>query len=283
MAKSSARSVLENAVSKLASAGVDSPLLDAQLLLASVLNCSRTDLIAHPERLLTDPQFDSFFRMLDRRGAREPLPYLTGRREFYGLEIEVTPAVLIPRPETEFLVEECARRVRRPAPVIADIGAGSGAIAVALAVSVPDAIIYATDILPGSLQVAKANAEKHDVSERVRALEGDLVEPLLGLDLAFDAIVSNPPYIPTGEIDSLQPEVRCEPVKALDGGPDGLDAYRKLFPAAKSLLRKSGFIAVEVGAGQAASVRRIANDAGYRNIETIWDLAAIERVVVAYR
>jgi len=276
------RELLQNAARRLAEAGVETPLLDAQLLLAHVLHCSRLDLIAHPERSLTEAELREFNVVLGRRSAREPLAYILGHKEFYGLEIDVAPGVLIPRPETELLVEECTRRLTRSSPVIADIGTGSGAVAVALAASIPSAAVYATELSPAALEVARRNVEKHDLSGRVTLVRGDLVEPLAGM--SFDAIVSNPPYIPTGEIESLQPEIRLhEPIEALDGGPDGLGVYRRLIPAAKPLLLEGGFLAVEVGSGQAGAVGGIAQGAGYGEIVIARDLAGIERVVVACR
>ena len=275
---------LKSAAARLREAGVDNPLLDAQLLIARVLGCSRTDLIAHPERVLTADESSEYAAMVAKRAARCPLAYILGRREFCGLEITVSPGVLIPRLETEILVEECLKRVAPDSPVIADIGTGSGAVAIALAAHIPSATLYATEISPRALEVARANIEKHDLSRRVRLVEGDLARPLEGLGVVFDAVVSNPPYIPTGEISALQPEIsRHEPVEALDGGPDGLEAYRRLLPESIGLLAAGGFTAVEGGAGQAGAVRAIAEAAGYNSFETARDLAGIERVVVAYR
>ena len=290
MESTSASGKLNSAIERLREAGVETPQLDAQLLMAKALGCSRIELIAHPERLLNDARREAFQAMLDKRTARYPLAYILGSKEFYGIEINVTPAVLIPRPETEILVEECLKRVGDSAK-IADVGTGSGAIAVALAVSLPNARVWATDASEQALEVARANVEKHAVSDRVSMIRGDLLEPivgrgrpLLGRDMmsrpnsgGWDAIVSNPPYIPTGDIDTLQPEVRYEPREALDGGPDGLDAYRKLLPRAIGITR---LVAVEIGAGQAGPVTQIARDAGWREVELVRDLAGIERVVL---
>ena len=274
--------LLSNAARRLADAGIDTPLLDAQSIAASVLICSRLDLIAHPERELSEPQLGSFMSLIAQREARYPLAYLTGSREFHGLRIDVTPDALIPRPETETLVEECAKRLSGRLAVIADVGTGSGAIAVALAVSLPDARVYAIDNSAAALKVARANVEKHQLSDRVIVLEGDLLGALRGVDVRLDAVVSNPPYIPSGEIENLQPEIRLyEPRAALDGGTDGLDVYRRLLPDALPLLKENGFVAVEVGLGQADAVRNIAVGCGYHTIETARDLAGIERVVVA--
>lgn len=260
-------------------------MLDAQLLMARVLRCSRLDVIAHPERELAEARASDYSALVEKRAERYPLAYILGVKEFYGIELDVAPGVLVPRPETEVLVEECLKRLRDIAePRIADVGAGSGAIAVALALNLPSASVYATEISSAALEVARANVRKHDVAGRVSVLEGDLLEPLVGAGVRFDAIVSNPPYIPSGEIDALQPEVsRFEPREALDGGADGLDAYRRLLPEAAPLLAETGFVAVEVGAGEAPAVRGLALDCGYRDVSVIPDLAGIERVVVARR
>ena len=245
--------------------------------MALALGCPRLQVISHPERNLSDAEHALFESMVDRRASRYPLAYIIGEKEFFGLTLSVSPAVLIPRPETEILVEECVKRLR-PDAVIADIGTGSGAIAVALGVGMPAAWIYATDSSEEALKVARANVEKHGLADRVCIVRGDLLEPLNEAGLEFDAIVSNPPYIPTGAIESLEPEVRQEPFQALDGGTDGLDAYRRLFPQAARLAQ---MVAVEIGIEQAGPVTEIARGAGWRQIEIIRDLAGIERVVIA--
>jgi len=294
--------LLHSATQCLIDAGIDTPLLDSQLLMSRVLCCSRLDIITHPERILSDSEISDYLSLVEKRASRYPLAYILGRKEFYGIEIEVSPVVLIPRPETEILVEQTIKLIvagLRPSQtdvspvvaglrpshlVIADIGLGSGAIAIALAANIQHAKIYGTEISDAAMEVARANIEKQNLSDRVTILSGDLLDPLAGLELEFDAIVSNPPYIPTGEIDSLQPEVSLfEPREALDGGHDGLDIYRKLVPSAMSLLKVGGFIAVEVGAGQAPSVGDIARQSGYRDVAVVPDLAGIERVVIAYR
>ena len=279
-------------VVRLSEAGVESPALDARLLMAEALGCSRLDVIAHTERVLTDSEHNRFRAMLEKRASRFPLAYILGHKEFFGIDLAVTPDVLIPRPETEVLVEECLQRLRQAnyvlcpmpfVPTIADIGVGSGAIAVAVAKNLHSVKVYTTEICHAAAKVAGANIEKHQLTDRVILIQGDMLEPLAELGLEFDAILSNPPYIPSGDIANLEPEVRCEPVGALDGGPDGLDAYRRLLPQALPLLREMGFVAVEIGAGQSDAVREIAIQAGYHRIEFARDLAGIERVVVAYR
>lgn len=281
--------LIRAAAVRLAQAGIDTPLLDAQLLMARVLGCSRLDVIAHPERLLTDSEQAEYSALVDKRASRYPLAYILGRKEFYGIEIEVRPGVLVPRSETEILVEECLKRLKAGAEdgrrlIIADIGVGSGAIAVAIAINLPSAEVYATETSPTALEVARLNVEKHKLSRRVRLFEGDLCKPLWHMGTVFDAIISNPPYIPTGEIEKLQPEVKLyEPREALDGGADGLDVFRKLILDARELLKERAFLAVEVGMGQAEAVTKIAQSAGYRRCEVVPDLAGIERVVIAYR
>ena len=270
---------LSSAVARLRESGVESPQLDAQLLMASALGLPRLQVIAHPERILSAAEETLFERMVERRATRYPLAYIIGEREFFGLTFVVSKAVLIPRPETEILVEECLKRLR-PNAVIADIGTGSGAIAVALGVGIPDARIYATDSSDDALKVAKANVENHGLADRVSIVRGDMLDPLIEMGLEVDAIVSNPPYIPTGAIETLEPEVRQEPIQALDGGADGLDAYVKLFPEALALAR---MVAVEIGIEQAGPVSKIAKAAGWQEVEVIRDLAGIERVVIARR
>ena len=275
---------LREAVLRLMQAGIESPLLDAQLLMAKALGCSRLDVISHPERDLGGPEAEAFVSLIERRAARQPLAYLTGAKEFHGIEIEIRPGVLVPRPETELLVDETLARLGPGPRVVADVGTGSGAIAIAIAVGRADLHMYATEISHAAAEVARANIEKHHLADSVELLEGDLLAPLEAMGIAFDAIVSNPPYIPSGDIDGLQPEIALyEPREALDGGPDGLDVYRKLLPGALGLLREDGFAAVEVGAGQANLVRALAESAGFRESEIVRDLAGIERVVLAFR
>lgn len=268
---------LSAAIIRLREAGVDTPQLDSQLMMAHATGSSRLDIVAHPERVFSDSQLAKFRTMLDMRMARYPLAYILGEKEFFGLSFMVDPSVLIPRPETEILVEQLLVRLADGAG-IADIGTGTGAIAIALAVNLPEANIWATDTSEDALKVARANAEKHAVSKRVSMVSGDLLEPLTRKGLRFDAVVSNPPYIPSAAIGFLEPEVQCEPIGALDGGLDGLDAYRRLFPQAAEC---TGLAAVEFGIGQGDSVAEIAKAAGFSRVELIRDLAGIERVAIA--
>jgi release factor glutamine methyltransferase len=269
----------------LESSGVESPRLDAECLLASLLGKDRLHLYAAVEERTPPPVFEAYRALLGRRQAREPLAYLTGTKEFWSLSFGVTPDVLIPRPETETLVETALRRLNElQAPVIADIGTGSGAIAVALAKALPHSRLYATEISIRALDVARKNAAKHGVLERITFLHGDLVEPLfrLGVGLQCDLMVSNPPYIAAEELAGLPPEVRYEPLEALDGGPDGLDVHRRLIRGASMLLKHGGWLALEMASEQGNSLSRLLREQGtFGDIEVAPDLAGRERVIVA--
>lgn len=251
--------------------------LDAELLLAHTLGWSRARVLAEGRSELDVAQQARFAALIERRAALEPVAYLVGQREFYGLVFEVTPAVLVPRPETELLVERALEQARRlpPEAEIADIGAGSGAIAVALAVHLPQARISAVDLSPEALVVAARNAARHGVADRVRLLQGDLLVPLEG---PVDLLVSNPPYTVLSEID--EGVRRHEPHLALDGGPDGLDLYRRLLAAAPPLLRPAGALLLEIGATQAEAVVALARlYFPHARVTVEQDLAGRDRVV----
>ncbi|HEU4327586.1 MAG TPA: peptide chain release factor N(5)-glutamine methyltransferase [Roseiflexaceae bacterium] len=251
--------------------------LDAELLLAHTLGWSRARVLAEGRIALDAAQQARFAALVERRAALEPVAYLIGQREFYGLVFEVTPAVLVPRPETELLVERALELARTlpPDALIADIGAGSGAIAVALAVHLPQARISAVDLSPEALAVAGRNAARHGVAGRVRLLQGDLLGPL---DAPVDLLVSNPPYTVLAEID--EGVRRHEPHLALDGGPDGLDLYRRLLAAAPPLLRPGGAALLEIGATQAEAVSALARlHFPHARVTVEQDLAGRDRVI----
>lgn len=262
--------------------GVDTPRLDAEVLLSHILGKDRLYLYTHFDQPLTPEELALYRSHVKKRVMHQPVAYITGRKEFMGLEFTVNAAVLIPRPDTETLVETALERLRNiDNPMIADLGTGSGAIIISVLHILSQANGYAVDISPQALAVAKGNAAYNRVEDRLVFKEGDLFLPLQGL--TFDAVLSNPPYIPAADIVDLAPEVRLEPRLALEGGNDGLIYYRRLMAEADSFLKPAGFIAVEVGAGQAPAVAEMARLQGFDHIELIKDIAGIERVVVASR
>ena len=243
--------------------------------MAYILQSQRAMLMAHPEQILTSHQIAAYRNLITRRVAGYPLPYLLGLVEFYGLTFEVTPEVLIPRPETEILVELA---LDRPATHIVDVGTGSGCIAVTLAVHQPQVQITAIDISPAALAVAQRNIDRHDVQSQVHLMTGDVLTPRPGI---ADLIVSNPPYIPTGQCASLQASVRDhEPRQALDGGSDGLAIIQQLLSQAPSILQPNGRLLIEIGADQGAVAYDLALVAfPHARIRIHRDLAGRERVL----
>lgn len=263
---------------------IESARLEAEILLAHVLGCRRLDLYLAYDRALSAGEVDRYRELVTRRAQRVPTAYLTGRREFFGLELAVTPDVLIPRPETELLVEEALEHLRgREAPRVVDVGTGSGCIAVALAARRPDVVVDAVDRSGAALAVARANAERHGVLGRVRLVRGDLLDPFRGAP--WDAVVSNPPYVAEADAASLPEEVReHEPAGALFAGPDGLAVLRALAERSAAVLRTGGALLVEVGAGQGDAVGALLAEGGrWRDVKRRKDFAGIERVVAARR
>lgn len=274
---------VREASATLEAAGVDTPRLDAELLLGHVTGEPRVRLRLYPDRTLTPAQAARFADLVTRRAAREPLPYLTGTREFYGRSFIVSPAVLIPRPETELLVEAVVNWGRAEgATRMADIGAGSGAIAVTLAAELPAVTVFAVDISPAALAMTRTNAQLLQVAARIVCLEGDGVRPLQKQAITgLDAVVANLPYIPEGEMAALMPEVRDhEPSLALHGGDDGLAIIRRVIADAPSVLRPGGLLGLEVGYGQACVVAALLREAGWREVRVITDYGGIERHVL---
>ncbi len=274
------RQLLEEAVASLRDKGVDSPLLDAELLMCHALGCSRTELVARIDAQISPVAATEFAGYVGRRTKREPLAYITGYREFYGLPFRVTPATLIPRQESEFLVDAAVSLLKDHAnPLMADVGVGSGCIGISIAIALPSAQLYGTDISRDALGVARSNAVSLGVGGRTRFVQGDLLGPLAGL--AFDIIISNPPYIPSGDMNGLEPEVaEFEPRLALDGGYDGLDLYRRLAESAAGCLEIGGTLAVEMGIDQSSAVQHIFRLNGFSNVRVIQDYSGIERVAI---
>lgn len=276
---------LAQAATQLRNENVESPRLDAELLLASVLGVNRAAILAWPDQQLTPKQLTRYRALVNRRAGREPLAYILGHREFFDLDFVVGPGVLIPRPETEFLVEHalrCAWRMsrRNTDPLqIADVGAGSGAIAVTLAVHLRQSNVYALDDSAGALAIAAKNALRHGVADRVHCLQGDLLAPLSG---SLDLITANLPYVTTGEWTILQPEIRDhEPRAALDGGPDGLALVRRLLQTAGSYLRPGGAILIEIGANQGETATTLARQHfAHAGVRLVQDYAGLDRLIV---
>jgi release factor glutamine methyltransferase len=256
---------------------------DAETLLLNLLGKDKAWLMAHSDKELSEQQATRFMELLERRYDGEPIQYISGRTEFYGLPFLVTPDVLIPRPETEHLVEKAiALAARFQAPRIVDVGTGSGAIAIALAYYLPKAGITAIDLSAATLAIARRNAKLNRVSHRISFLEGDLLEPVAGQQ--FEIVVSNPPYVPLADRASLAVEVRDhEPALALLAGDDGLDVYRRLIPAASAALVPGGLVAFEIGYGQSTAITELLAESGFDEIEFVPDLQGIPRVASARR
>lgn len=262
------------------SKGIDNPRLDAEVLLSHILGKDRLYLYTQFDQPLTPEELSAYRDTVKRRAVRTPVAYITSNKEFMGLDFAVSPAVLIPRPDTEILVETALERLAsQAAPIITDLGTGSGAIIVSILIKLTTGLGVAVDISPDALAVAKENAVRHGVAERLNLCQGDMLGPLAGK--TFDAILSNPPYIPDSDIAGLSAEVRQEPRLALAGGSDGLNFYRRIVAQGAEYLNSGGFIAVEVGIDQAGPVARLADQASRLKVEAVVkDYAGIERVVV---
>jgi release factor glutamine methyltransferase len=259
--------------------------LDAEVLLAQVLQTDRKGLFLSYADIVPKEQQETFQNLLSRRIKGEPVSYIIGRKEFWSLTFKVNPAVMIPRPETETLIEETLKIFStQSSPSILEIGTGSGAISIALATELSQASIIAIDISPEALSAAEENAFSHGVRS-IRFIKGNLFEPLDGENKIFDLIISNPPYIPTDAIPHLPPGIRnYEPLIAFDGGADGLEVYRKIIREAHNHLKNGGHLLLEVGRGQYPVVSEIISENKKFSLpEIINDLSGIERVVKTYR
>ena len=289
-AMGSTKQVLREAAEALRRARVETPQLDAEWLLAAAWNADRAALRTGAETPVPPAVVQRFRTMVQRRLAREPLQYIVGTWGFWDLDLLVTPAVLIPRPETETLVERalaiaadrrCLPSGGGAGPCVADVGTGSGCIAIALARGLGDAEVWATDCAPEALEVAARNAQRMGVAGRIRFAEADLTAGLPRC--AFDVVVSNPPYVASADLTTLEPELGWEPRGALDGGRDGLDVLRRLIPATAEVLRPGGSMLLEIGSDQVRSVREILLAGPWADIAVHLDLGRRPRVVEARR
>ncbi len=279
------RDTLASAISRLTAANTPSPRMNAELLLMFTLECDRAYLHAHPERKLSADEQLRYDHALAERERGMPAQYITGHQEFWGMDLIVTPAVLIPRPETEHVIETVLARVgvaRAPSPAsllrIVDVGTGSGCIALALAKELLSAELYATEISPAALEIARANAVRHQLEGRIKFHQADLLQ---GLDRGeFDFVVSNPPYVGESEADQVQLEVRKhEPRNAVFAGATGLEVIERLIPQAREALKPGGWLVMEISGTIADDVRDLL--AGWNDVQIAKDLQGIERVVSA--
>ena len=270
---------------RLGASGIDQERRTAGLLLCQVLRIDRTHLLTGSEKPIDERQYRNYLALVERRAAGEPLQYITGHQEFYGLDFIVTPDVLIPRPETEFLIERVMKLVSesiQDSPLIVDVGTGSGCIAVTIAKLLPRARLIATDASSAALNIAQRNAECHGVRDRIEFLEGDLLAPLAErrLEGAVDILASNPPYVNEDGRQFLQREVRdWEPREALFGGADGLDFYRRLLAEAPRLLKPAGHVVLEIGFSQFEAISEIVNGSALRLHDVTRDLQDIPRII----
>ena len=278
------RDILARAAEYLGARGVETARLDTERMLAEVLGVGRMDLYVEHDRVVTEPERARLRELVRRRGTREPAQYILGTAGFYGLELATDPRALIPRRETEILVDRALEVAEGGAVRALDLGTGSGAVALALAKNLPGetaggARVVAADSSPDALALAIANAEKLGFAERVRFVESDLFSAL-GDEDAFDLVAANLPYVPSPEIDTLEPEVRDhEPREALDGGADGLHILRACVAAAPPFVKPGGWLLMEVGAGQAEAVTELLAAAGFETERPIRDPGGVDRVV----
>ena len=273
------REYLRAAATYLGERRIIEPRLDAEVLLAHVMRVDRLRLYLEPDKALTAAELVAFQKLIGERGAGRPVAYLIGQKEFMSLNFRVGPGVLVPRPETELLVEEALRLNPR---VVIDVGTGSGAIAVSIACLLPEVKVYAIDVSAEALSYARQNAAELGVAGKISFLQGDLLRALSGLRVQADCITANLPYIPTGDLDSLPLDVRAyEPHQALFGGADGLDLYRALIPQAVEFLSPGGTLIMEIGPGQGAVLKEeLARDKAFTRTEVKDDYAGLERIML---
>jgi release factor glutamine methyltransferase len=272
------KDALAQAIARLTAQNVPSPRMNAELLLMFTLNCDRAYLFAHPERELTPEEESRYEAALAERSRGVPAQYITGHQEFWGMDLIVSPAVLIPRPETEHVIEAVLELQASGTPRVVDVGTGSGCIALALAKELPNAGIHATDISPAALEIARVNAARHQL-ERIHFHQTDLLEGLRG---EFDFVVSNPPYVGESEEDTVQLEVRkFEPRSAVFAGPRGTEVISRLIPQAHPALRPGGWLVMEISGTIAGEVRTFLEN--WENVQIKPDLQSIPRVAIAQK
>jgi release factor glutamine methyltransferase len=276
----SIKNAIQEATQILRDAAVIEPRREAGSLLAHLLDGDRSFVLTHGDDILADRQYQTFRLLIARRAGGEPLQYLTGRQEFFKLDFEVSPDVLIPRPETELIVEIVLEFCRNdPAPFLADIGTGSGCIAISLLHELPAAVAVATDISRAALHVAQRNAERHRVLSRLTLVESDCFSEVQ-VSEPFSLIASNPPYVSDDELRRVQREVTFEPRAALAGGPDGLGVIRRLLVEAPRFLRSGGHLVCEIGFGQSNAVEQLIDLRVWKLLEIRKDLQGIPRTFV---
>lgn len=273
--------LLQRGTATLEAGGIGAARQEAEWLLAGLLGVERFALYVDPARRLSSATVARFLTVIERRARREPLQYLLGWEDFHGLRLAVTPDVLVPRPETEGLVEWAVELLGgRPDPVVADLGTGSGAIACAIARALPAAEVLAVEVSVGALAVASRNVRELGLSSRVRLLAGDLFAPLGSIPASLDLVVANPPYLPSAVIASLPPEVsRHEPRAALDGGPDGMAVIRRIVAGAPAVLKRGGWLLMEIGEEQAGPLASRMAAEGFSGIRARRDLNGVERYI----
>ena len=270
----------------LGSKGVDTPRLDAEVLLSNLLGLGRVELYLQFDRPLNPDELSGYRERVKRRAAREPVAYIVGHKEFYSLDLEVSPEVLIPRPETELLVDEALALVKARWPeeqhlFLADVGAGSGAVAIALATRLPQARLWAVDIHGPALSVAKANAQRHGVEDRIDFIQGDLLEPLKAAGVRFHLVAANLPYVPTGAFADMAPDVRqYEPHRSLDGGVDGLQLIERAVAGGRELLIEDGAMLLEIWPDHGPRLTGLGRQSGFGRVGLVKDLAGHDRIAV---
>lgn len=281
--------VLEWTQKHLREKGIPKSRLESELLLSHTLGCDRVGLYLNYDMILSPGELKRFRGVLERRIGGEPLQYITGYQEFWSIRFKVSPAVLIPRPDTEILVEEALRLIDLEGwqePKIVEVGTGCGAIAISIARSVFSAKVMATEVSWEAIALARENAIAQNVGSRICFVQGDMMSFVkLGMEGIFDLIISNPPYIKTADIGTLQPEIReFEPRKAIDGGPEGLDFYKRLFGDASPWLRKGGWLIIEIGADQGTDVLRLTEQmGGFKHTRIVPDYSGRSRAVIAQK